>query len=372
MRQNFIIKLINKRPLLFSFIILITLLFVINKVSKIFLEVTKFEKRNNINFIEKVYGKDNAEEYAKVILEQTTTLKYKPFVEFTEHYRSGDFTSVSNFGNRCNQNYINICKEPSGGKEEIWVFGGSTVFGYGVKNDETITSYIEKITKNKFKVINFGSGFYYSTQERILFQNLLIELPSPHAAVFVDGYNDFLKRHNYNETAISEAIRYKINKTSKDDLIDYFKERINRLNFVRLIKEKIFIEKGEKLSIFTPEGILKNSNLLKNNQEINSSIGEHFNVKVLNILQPVPIFHDSYDTSNIPDAFKLVDQDVDFINLKNAYEYFLNNSNHKYLNLSKLKINKPMFVDAVHYSKEFNMAIANEIVNYLDLISNEN
>ena len=226
MRQNFIIKLINKRPLLFSFIILITLLFVINKVSKI-LEVTKFEKRNNINFIEKVYGKDNAEEYAKVILEQTTTLKYKPFVEFTEHYRSGDFTSVSNFGNRCNQNYINICKEPSGGKEEIWVFGGSTVFGYGVKNDETITSYIEKITKNKFKVINFGSGFYYSTQERILFQNLLIELPSPHAAVFVDGYNDFLKRHNYNETAISEAIRYKINKTSKDDLIDYFKERIN-------------------------------------------------------------------------------------------------------------------------------------------------
>ena len=67
MRQNFIIKLINKRPLLFSFIILITLLFVINKVSKIFLEVTKFEKRNNIDFIEKVYGKDNSEEYAKVI-----------------------------------------------------------------------------------------------------------------------------------------------------------------------------------------------------------------------------------------------------------------------------------------------------------------
>ena len=50
----------------------------------------------------------------------------------------------------------------------------------------------------------------------------------------------------------------------------------------------------------------------------------------------------------------------------------VNNSSHKYLNLSKLKINKPMFVDAVHYSKEFNMAIANEIVNYLDLISNEN
>ena len=50
------------------------------------------------DFIEKVYGKENIEDYQKVMSEQTTMLDYKPFVEFTEKQRINLFTSVSNMG----------------------------------------------------------------------------------------------------------------------------------------------------------------------------------------------------------------------------------------------------------------------------------
>ena len=35
------------------------------------------------------------------------------------------------------QNKLEEC-EPASGENEIWIFGGSTVFGYGLKNNETI------------------------------------------------------------------------------------------------------------------------------------------------------------------------------------------------------------------------------------------
>src|SRR5262249_44240750 len=39
-------------------------------------------------------------------------------------------------------------------------------------------------------VYNFGSGFYFSTQERILFEKLLLEGVRPAVVVFIDGLND--------------------------------------------------------------------------------------------------------------------------------------------------------------------------------------
>ena len=356
------------KRLIFSFFVFVLTFFIINKVSKLFLGNNSIEA-NRVNYFLQVFGKKHADDYIKVSIEQSVIRIYEPYIEFKEAPRLNDFTSVSKMGNRCNLNFIKICKEATGGNDEIWFFGGSTAFGQGLKNNETITYYIEELTNNKFKAINFGAGGFSSTQSRILFQNLLTKLPKPYAAVFLNGNNDFLNTQRYNETQLSYIIRENFDKKFKEHLKDYLKKRATRLNVVRLINDTFFLkeEENKKPILKSPQQIFKIANLLSINQDINLKVGELFNTKVINILQPVPISEDSYKSSNTPDIFKLKKTDVAFLNLKNGYEYVLNNSNYNYMNLSDLKVNKPMFIDTFHYTKELNKAIAIEIVNKLEL-----
>tara|TARA_B100001123_G_scaffold331128_1_gene373332 strand:+ start:540 stop:1649 length:1110 start_codon:yes stop_codon:yes gene_type:complete len=358
-----------KKNIFISYIIIFLIFFIaVNKISKEFLQQNKLETRTVPDFLEKVYGKENIDDYQQVMSEQTTILDYKPFVEFTERQRINLFTSVSKLGNRCNKNNISKCDPPKGGKKEIWLFGGSTTFGYGVKNDETIAANLERQLDNQYRVINFGSGYYYSTQERILFNNLLLQLPAPHAAIFIDGVNDLGRAYNFDETINSNNIKYKLAKTSNDDIKDYFKERFYRLNIVRLISEfKSKKKKVHSTSNLSEAEISKLVNVLVNNQKINQAVGKMYNVKLVNILQPAPIYSDSYSTSRVPKEFlsTYIDK-FDLKNVKLGYQIYLSKKYNLAINLSKLKIKEPMFIDMFHYSPEFNGAIAKVIISELE------
>ena len=73
----------------------------------------------------------------------------------------------------------------------IFFFGGSTTLNVGP--DWTfIPSYPQAslAAGKKIKVYNLGRGSYFSTQERILFRQLLLANTLPDMAVFLDGVND--------------------------------------------------------------------------------------------------------------------------------------------------------------------------------------
>src|SRR5262249_48890167 len=75
------------------------------------------------------------------------------------------------------------------------LFGGSTTFGVGVPDAETIPAYLQKEMAARcatpVAVYNFGRLGYFSTQEALLFYRLLSSGERPAVAVFVDGINDF-------------------------------------------------------------------------------------------------------------------------------------------------------------------------------------
>ena len=368
--MNFIKNLIQRRPIVISILIFLIFFLLVNKLAKNFLQQTKLEKRNTPEYIKQVYGEENLEDYQKVILEQTKAFEYNQFVEFIEKERSAEFTSVSSIGNRCNYNALKKCKIAEGGKKEIWIFGGSTAFGYGVKNNETISAYLENFFDKKYRVINFGQGHYYSTQERILFSNLLTKLPPPFAVVFIDGFNDFSKYYEFDESALTKKIKYKMSKTSTDDLIDYFRERLFRLNIVRLANE---MQQSQKKIIddtnpnFNESDIIKMVETLINNQKIIKAISEKFEIKLIHILQPAPIYKDSYESSNLPkDFYRDTDNDPALKNVKLGYEFYLKKEPNLAMNLSNLKISNRMYVDGVHYSSELNFAIAKIIKQKLN------
>jgi hypothetical protein len=56
------------------------------------------------------------------------------------------------------------------------------------------------------RVYNFGRGAYFSTQERILFQQLLLRNAVPDMAIFLDGLNDFhLTTHSAGYSRLERA-----------------------------------------------------------------------------------------------------------------------------------------------------------------------
>lgn len=78
----------------------------------------------------------------------------------------------------------------------VFVFGGSTTFGYAVETADTLCVALQRelqavATNRTVQCYNFGCGGYFSTQERLRFEQLLAAGHVPRLAVFVDGLNDF-------------------------------------------------------------------------------------------------------------------------------------------------------------------------------------
>jgi len=368
------------KKIIYSVMIILIVLIITNKISKQFLNQTKFERVDRIENLKVIYGKD-FEDYVDVYINQSNAMMYEPLTEFKEKIKNSKFVSVSELGNRCTQINLKNCEPAKGGGDEIWIFGGSTVFGYGLKNDETIAAYLNELIKNK-RVINFGQGYYNSNQSRIYFQNLLTFLPKPHAAIFLEGYNDFKNNqiNNYKyptKTALSNNYKLLINNreiSTNEKIFKWFKERFNRLNFVRLIKQV-----QENRSNNTDTDLIKVNNLeeaystlvnrLMTNFTINKSIGEKMEIKILNILEPIALSTDSFSSSGLPESY-LKNFDKSVYHYKKIYEIIENNNN--FLNLTdlylvNLNIEEKMFVDRTHFSKNLSKEIALKIYDKLNM-----
>lgn len=120
---------------------------------------------------------------------------YAPFTEFEPLPVAGMFVNVDAQGFRHGRD-----KAPWPPKKDdfvVFVFGGSTTFGFGLPDQQTLPSVLEGtlgglFPGRKVRCYNFGRGYYFSTQERALFASLLERGFFPHLALFLDGLNDFV------------------------------------------------------------------------------------------------------------------------------------------------------------------------------------
>ena len=368
------------KKIIYSVIIILIVLIIVNKISKQFLDQTKFERVDRIENLKIIYGNE-FEDYIDVYINQSNAMIYEPLTEFKEKPKNSKFVSVSELGNRCIKINLENCESAKGGENEIWIFGGSTVFGYGLKNNETIAAYLNELIRDK-RVINFGQGYYNSNQSRIYFQNLLTFLPKPHAAIFLEGFNDFKNNqiNNYKsptKTALSNDYSILINNrevSTNKKIFKWFKERFNRLHFVKLIeqirKNKSFNTNTDSIKVDNLEEAYNTLvNRLMTNFTINKSIGEKFEIKILNILEPIALSKDRYSSSGLPVSyFKNFEKSI--FHYKKIFEIIENNDN--FLNLIdlylvNLNIDEKMFVDRTHFSKDFSKEIALKIYEKLNM-----
>jgi len=118
--------------------------------------------------------------------------QYEPWVGFRERPRSGKFVNISEEGFR--HSHIRDLSLDSPGIR-VYVFGGSTTFGYGLEDGATIPSHLQRYLTERYpdklvNVFNFGRGYYYSAQEAALLLQLLMQERAPQVAIFIDGLNE--------------------------------------------------------------------------------------------------------------------------------------------------------------------------------------
>lgn len=131
-----------------------------------------------------------AEEYSR---EQAASYQtaWRPYVYWRRIPYQGKYINVDEAGIRRSWN---ATPSQAPGQVRIFVFGGSTLWGTGARDEFTIPSLLSKKLSTRYArgvwVTNFGEAGYVNTQEII---TLMLELRRgnrPDIAVFFDGYND--------------------------------------------------------------------------------------------------------------------------------------------------------------------------------------
>jgi lysophospholipase L1-like esterase len=111
---------------------------------------------------------------------------YAPYRLWQTRPFTGQFINVDENGNR-----LTHASDCNADTYQIYVFGGSTLWGYGVPDWNTIPTGMQiALIEDGVCVVNFGELGYSSTQSLIRLSQLIANGDVPDMVVFYDGTND--------------------------------------------------------------------------------------------------------------------------------------------------------------------------------------
>lgn len=337
-------------------------------------------RQYGISQVLKAYpGRD--EDSLRRLLGETWTrpFVFEPFTMFGERPSTGDFVNVSRHGFRMTPPQGPW--PPSAANFNVFMIGGSTTFGYGVADDETMAAYLQQQlagkTSRPVSVYNFGRGQYFSTQERILFEQLLIQGTRPDLAIFVDGLNDVYYADDppYRAAEISRFVFE--GKPDWDRLLKPIPMGRLALSLYRNLIAKgdsassLGVGTTSKKASFATDDLTERSRAVVHrylqNMKLIEAAAAAFGVRTLFVWQPVAAYN--YDLANHPLVGSGI-QNAEYFQA--GYDYFAN-----LLRANGLSSNflwdadiqpglgrEILYVDKYHYSARMHAAIAKTIADY--------
>ncbi len=138
----------------------------------------------------------------------TERIIYEPYTIWDRRYYPGDLVSIDHEGFRRTTN--NSDAEDA---LKVWVFGGSTIWGEGAPDEETIPSHLAGLMNAwgvDTTVKNLGERGYVSTQEVVFLYRELQAGRRPDVVVFYDGINDAAAASNWPEVPGSHVSLHRI------------------------------------------------------------------------------------------------------------------------------------------------------------------
>lgn len=125
---------------------------------------------------------------------KANAFEFDAWLQFRNKPISGKYVNVSGYVRKSVPEFISKGTDTL----RIWFFGGSTMWGFNVTDEETIPSKFAQLYQQSanytksLHVINFGTRAYISFQEFKLLQDRLLFESSPDVVIFLDGLNDVI------------------------------------------------------------------------------------------------------------------------------------------------------------------------------------
>ena len=138
----------------------------------------------------------------------TERIVYEPYTIWDRRYYPGDLVGIDHEGFRRTTG-----NSDAGDALRVWVFGGSTAWGEGAPDDETIPSHLARLLNAwgvDAAVKNMGERGYVSTQEVVLLYRELQAGRRADVVVFYDGINDAAAASNWPEVPGSHVSLHRI------------------------------------------------------------------------------------------------------------------------------------------------------------------
>jgi lysophospholipase L1-like esterase len=315
--------------------------------------------------------------------------EWEPYIYFRRKPFVGKYININKNGNRETKQW-NIKRKDTDKVFNIFMFGGSVLWGDGARDDHTIPSLVSKVLSEhgiNVNITNFGEGGYVNTQEVIY---LLLQLQKnniPDLVVFFDGVNDVfsvlqngkagLPQNEFNRKAEFNTA------TSPKKLLNLYLVKIMSksatVNLFNIGSSKFFNFKSPYFDFKLNrnefhKGALDVINIYFSNMKIvnDSSCG-----RFIPMFYWQPVLHDKkilteyekrhyYDNKEFNEVYALT---KDIIKSKAA----LFNGYHFY-NITDIfeTTTKPIYIDFCHLNEAGNEIIANKIAgDILKLIQNK-
>lgn len=264
---------------------------------------------------------------------------YEPFFQFVPRPMKTRFVEITSYGARVNQ--VPAPWPPDPEAFNVFVFGGSTMFGYHLPNEKTVPARLEARLREHFSdtniwCYNFGAGFHFSSQERARFAALLASNVFPDAAIFVDGLNDF-----YQPMGTPEFSYDFYHFSAPDGSAPDHLRRLDHAGF----------DTGQRAGLV--DQILAR---YRRNVHLINAMAERVGVQSFYVAHPVPYFaHPENDPEVYP--FQLVSHEYENAFYRIGYTRFEMLANSGSLGPQFLwaadvfkDATKPMYADRVHYN----------------------
>ena len=252
--------------------------------------------------LKKLYSSMSEDQILDLLMETwSRPYVFENYTHFKERPYTGKYVNVDRQGFRKS---INQAPWPPDREKYfvIFMFGGSTAFGYGVPDDQTIASHLQECfptggSKKVVALYNFGRGHYYSTQERILFEQLVATHHLPDIALFIDGLNEFFYYGNEGTAVSASFEKYLAGDITKLWLKD-LKKRSQVIQTFRELRKAVkgALFKGDLTKQKERYKQLNRSTLARCierytvNKKMIEAISSSFDTKSIFVWQPVPTY----------------------------------------------------------------------------------
>ena len=327
------------------------------------------------------------DENLRVLLTESSNwlLEYEPFTQFRPATRSDTYITIDPAGFRVSPPQGPW--PPDKDAINLFVFGSSTTMGAGTPDVGTIPARLQarihSDCRTRVNVYNFGRGLYFSTQERILFAQLLLSGVKPDMAVFVDGMTEFYYPDGTPEltarlSAFIEAANHaKVPRQKKQEgFASAFIRMLEALPAYRLLQESgmTWLTPARAAEFEAPAGGEAAARAVverwRTNRRMIQAVATAFEVPVLFAWAPGPTYGYDIDHMNLQKAGKL-----DFGRLAlSATGYRQMAELHAggelgedFLWLGDMQrgVRENLYVDAAHYDAAFSSRIADALFDRL-------